>query len=164
MEITLLWAPTSTVGPERAAHTEGQLPDADDLERILSSVHPNDWTAFFEISDQFRPKTAESWRAIADRLGAGQRAYSPDDLATAHAAMCRYFDEPPDATNLLTRALYDFAVTEEAIRRLPFLNLGYHPSPDETTPTIPVDWRARAVPMQPQSVYPGARSSSASRT
>ena len=107
-----------------------------DLERILSSVHPNDWTAFFEVSDQFSPKTAESWRAIAERLSAGQRTYAPDDLAQAHAATCRYFDEPPDATNLLTRALYEFAVSEEAIRSLPFLNLGYHPSPGETLPTV----------------------------
>jgi SAM-dependent methyltransferase len=112
------------------------MQEADDLERILSSVHPDDWSAFFEISDQFRPKNAEAWTAMANRLGAGRRTYSPEEIARVHAATCRYFDEPPDATNLLTRALYDFAVTEEAIRRLPFLNLGYHPSPDETAGTI----------------------------
>jgi len=112
------------------------MQDGSDLERILSGVHPDDWNAFFEISDQFRPKTADSWRAIADRLGAGQRTYSPEEIARIHAETCRYFDEPPDATNLLTRALYEFAVSEDTIRRLPFLNLGYHPSPDETTGTI----------------------------
>jgi SAM-dependent methyltransferase len=109
---------------------------ADDLERILSRVNSEDWNAFFEISDQFHPKTAESWKAIAERLGAGRRTYSPEQIAEVHADTCRYLDEPPDATNLLTRALYEFAVSEDAIRRLPFLNLGYHPSPDEATATI----------------------------
>jgi hypothetical protein len=64
-----------------------------DLEQILSRVHPNDWSAVFEISDQFSPKTPESWQAIAGRLGGGLRTYAPEDLAEAHAATCRYFDE-----------------------------------------------------------------------
>jgi SAM-dependent methyltransferase len=112
------------------------MQDEGDLERILSGVHPDDWSSFFEISDQYRPRTAESWTAIAGRLGAGRRTYDPDAIARAHAAACRHFDEPADATNLLTRALYEFAVSEEAIRRLPFLNLGYHPAPGDASVTI----------------------------
>ena len=112
------------------------MQDTSGLDGILSQVHPDDWSAFFEISDQYRPKSPESWRSIAERLGAGRRTYAPEEIARVHAATCRYFDEPLDATNLLTRALYEFAVSEEAIRRLPFLNLGYHPSPDEAAETI----------------------------
>ena len=112
------------------------MQETTDLEQILSDVHPDDWGAFFEISDQFRPKTAESWKVIAERLGAGRRTYSPEEIARVHAATCRYLDEPPDATNLLPRATYEFAVSEDTIRRLPFLNLGYHPSPDDTGETI----------------------------
>ena len=110
--------------------------DSNDLEHIMAGVHRDDWSAFFEISDQFRPKTEESWKAIAERLGAGRRTYSDMDLAPIHAAACRYFDEPADATNLMYRAIYEFALSEEAIRRLPFLNLGYHPAADENAGTI----------------------------
>jgi len=112
------------------------MQDTDDLEHIMAGVHPDDWSAFFEISDQFRPKTEESWRSIAARLGGGRRTYSAVELARIHAAARRYFDEPADATNLLHRALYEFAVSEEMIRRLPFLNLGYHPAADEKAGAI----------------------------
>jgi hypothetical protein len=76
------------------------MQNTDDLEQILSNVHSDDWNAFFEISDQFRPKTEESWRAISERLGQGQRTYSAPELARTHAAVCRYFDEPADAACL----------------------------------------------------------------
>jgi ubiquinone/menaquinone biosynthesis C-methylase UbiE len=112
------------------------MQDSVDLEEILAGVHRDDWSAFFEISDQVRPRTEESWSAIAARLGGGQRIYAAGDLARTHAAACRYFDEPPDATNLLHRAVYEFALSEEAIRQLPFLNLGYHPTADEDAGTI----------------------------
>jgi ubiquinone/menaquinone biosynthesis C-methylase UbiE len=112
------------------------MQDTLDLEHILAGVHCDDWSAFFEISDQFRPKTDESWSAIAERLGGGRRHYSPEALARIHAAACRYFDEPADATNLLHRAVYEFALSEEAIRRMPFLNLGYHPAAGESSGTI----------------------------
>jgi SAM-dependent methyltransferase len=112
------------------------MQDTDDLEHILAGVHRDDWSAFFAISDQFRPKTDESWRAIAERLGGGRRTYSAVELAPIHAAACRYFDEPADATNLLHRAVYEFGLSEEGIRRMPFLNLGYHPAADENAGTI----------------------------
>jgi SAM-dependent methyltransferase len=112
------------------------MQDADALESILGRVHRDDWSAFFEISDQFGSKTEESWSAIAARLGGGRRTYSGGELEQVHAAACRYFDEPADATNLLHRAVYEFALSEEAIRRMPFLNLGYHPTADETDGTI----------------------------
>ena len=112
------------------------MQDFVELEQILGSVHRDDWSAFFEISDQSRPRTEDSWRAVAERLGGGRRSYTAADLARTHAAACRYFDEPADATNLLHRAVYEFALSEEAIRRLPFLNLGYHPAADEDAGTI----------------------------
>jgi ubiquinone/menaquinone biosynthesis C-methylase UbiE len=112
------------------------MQDFVELEQILGSVHRDDWSAFFEISDQSRPRTEDSWRAVAERLGGGRRSYTAADLARTHAAACRYFDEPADATNLLHRAVYEFALSEEAIRRLPFLNLGYHPAADENVGTI----------------------------
>lgn len=112
------------------------MQDSVDLEQILADVHRDDWSAFFEISDQIRPRTEEGWRVLAERLGGGRRIYAAADLQRIHAAACRYFEEPADATNLLHRAVYEFALSEESVRRLPFLNLGYHPAADEDASRI----------------------------
>ena len=62
------------------------MQDTDALEQIMAGVHRDDWRAFFEVSDQFGPKTEESWSPIAERLGAGRRTYSAVELASTHAA------------------------------------------------------------------------------
>jgi ubiquinone/menaquinone biosynthesis C-methylase UbiE len=95
--------------------------------QLISELSPDDVENFFILADEFPEKTPQVWQRIAAQL---KGRYTPPRLEGIFASLCAYFEEPSTTTTLSKRVLYELPISRTQLTRFPFMNLGYHASPD----------------------------------
>ncbi|WP_394849565.1 class I SAM-dependent methyltransferase [Pendulispora brunnea] len=94
---------------------------------IISDILPADLKKFLLVIDEFTEKTPRVWQQLATDLGG---RYSPERLERLYVSLCDHMGEPRNTTTLSMRFLYEMPLSVEDFRGFPFMNLGYHPTPD----------------------------------